>query len=110
MEARAREDPIQRRAGGGPLPRRAVGPDPDVVVLQNGQIVETRKTDSGIGSMFRISDIVGSVPEPMSDDAAWRIGHAGLERLGERPSVVCKLRETLYKRLETMGIRVRCVR
>ncbi len=42
----------------------------------NGQIVETRKADSGIGSMFRISDIVGAVPDPMSDDAAWRIGHA----------------------------------
>jgi len=42
----------------------------------NGQVVETRRSEAPIGSIFRVSDIAGEVPNPLSDDAAWRIGHA----------------------------------
>jgi len=42
----------------------------------NGQVVEAKRSDARIGAMFRVSDITGVTPDPLSDEAAWRIGHA----------------------------------
>ncbi|MCB9851503.1 MAG: hypothetical protein H6819_00285 [Phycisphaerales bacterium] len=58
------------------LPVRAPREVADSARVVNGQVVEAKRSDSKIGSMFRVSDIAGSVPDPLSDEAAWRIGHA----------------------------------
>ncbi|MCA9256666.1 MAG: hypothetical protein KDA33_13550 [Phycisphaerales bacterium] len=42
----------------------------------NGQVVEAKRSDARIGAMFRVSDITAATPDPLSDEAAWRIGHA----------------------------------
>ncbi len=48
----------------------------DSARVVNGQVVEAKRSDSKIGSMFRVSDITGLFPDPLSEEAAWRIGHA----------------------------------
>lgn len=49
---------------------------PEQARVINGQVVEAKRSDAKIGAMFRVSDITGVVPDPLSEEAAWRIGHA----------------------------------
>lgn len=58
------------------VPVRAPREISDSARVVNGQVVEAKRSDSKIGSMFRVSDIAGCVPDPLSEEAAWRIGHA----------------------------------
>jgi len=54
-------------------------PSPAKVI--NGQIVGNANPTEGIGALFHASEVAGTVPAPMSDEAAWRIGHAAAQFL-----------------------------
>ncbi len=51
-------------------------PPHEVIRVSNGQIVEKLNDSTQIGTLFKLSDISGTYPHPLNEDAAWRIGHA----------------------------------
>ncbi|HWL92599.1 MAG TPA: hypothetical protein VNT79_03620 [Phycisphaerae bacterium] len=54
---------------------------PETIRVSNGQVVEKVNDATKIGTLFKLSDISGVYPYPLSDDAAWRIGHAAAQYL-----------------------------
>ena len=54
---------------------------PETIRISNGQVVEKLNDATQIGTLFKLSDISGAWPHPLSDDAAWRVGHATAQYL-----------------------------
>ncbi len=46
------------------------------VRVANGHTIDVTGDETSIASLFHSDNIVGTTPEPLSDQAAWRIGHA----------------------------------
>ncbi|MBX3396681.1 MAG: hypothetical protein KF841_15070 [Phycisphaerae bacterium] len=68
--------------GGDPLQFTQISvAAPEVVRVSNGQIVEKLNDATQIATLFKLSDISGAHPHPLSEDAAWRIGHAAAQYL-----------------------------
>ncbi|MBK8269434.1 MAG: hypothetical protein IPK83_14460 [Planctomycetes bacterium] len=56
-------------------------PPPEAVRISNGQIVEKINDSTKIATLFKLSDVSGTYPHPLSEDAAWRVGHAAAQYL-----------------------------
>lgn len=68
--------------GGDPLNLVQVHvPPPESVRISNGQIVEKINDATKIATLFKLSDVSGTYPHPLSEDAAWRVGHAAAQYL-----------------------------
>lgn len=46
------------------------------VRVSNGHTIDVTGDETSIATVFHSADIVGATPEPLSEQAAWRIGHA----------------------------------